>query len=129
MKKKDLTKILKADDVVFNENEKIRVLNNKKTFEDKMKPKYSYEKYTVKKIKNNVLEVVDENGKNHTFKKYRVIKISDDTENYKKPEQIKKAVKENKIIRLIKKEDLIDEPKESRTRREPKQKNYDDYIL
>jgi Zn-dependent metalloprotease len=73
--------------------------------------------------------IVDENGKNHTFKKYRVIKISDDTENYKKPEQIKKAVKENKIIRLIKKEDLIDEPKESRTRREPKQKNYDDYIL
>ena len=46
------------------------------------------------------MEVVDENGKNHTFKKYRVIKISDDTENYKKPEQIKKAVKENKIIRL-----------------------------
>ena len=73
--------------------------------------------------------LVDENGKNHTFKKYRVIKISDDTENYKKPEQIKKAVKENKIIRLLKKEDLIDEPTESRTRREPKQKNYDDYIL
>ena len=75
------------------------------------------------------MEVVDENGKNHTFKKYRVIKISDDTENYKKTEQIKKAVKENKIIRLLKKEDLIDEPTESRTRREPKQKNYDDYIL
>ena len=60
--KKDITKLLKADDVVFNENEKIRVLNNKKTFEDKMKPKYSYEKYTVKKIKNNVLEVVDAYG-------------------------------------------------------------------
>ena len=28
--KKDITKLLKADDVVFNENEKIRVLNNKK---------------------------------------------------------------------------------------------------
>ena len=66
------------------------------------------------------MEVVDENGKNHTFKKYRVLKISDNTENYKKPEQIKKAVKENKIIRLLKKEDLIDEPKESRTRIQPK---------
>ena len=118
--KKDITRLLKSDDVVFHENEKIRVLNNKKMFEDKMKPKYSYEKYTVKKIKNNVLEVVDENGKNHTFKKYRVLKISDNTENYKKPEQIIKAVKENKIIRLLKKEDLIDEPKESRTRIQPK---------
>jgi len=126
--KKDITKLLKADDVVFNENEKIRVLNNTKTFEDKMKPKYSYEKYTVKKIKNNVLEVVDEYGKNHTFKKYRVIKISDDTENYKKPDAIKKAVRENKIIRLLKKEDLIDEPKESRTRKNPTKKRYDDYI-
>jgi ribosomal protein S21 len=114
--------------VVFNENEKIRVLNDKKTFEDKMKPKYSYEKYTVKKIKNNVLDVVDEYGKNHTFKKYRVIKISDDTENYKKPDAIKKAVRENKIIRLLKKEDLIDEPKESRTRKNPTKKRYDDYI-
>ena len=56
------------------------------------------------------------------------MKISDNTENYKKPEQIKKAVKENKIIRLLKKEDLIDEPKESRTRREPKKKIYEDYI-
>ena len=126
--KKDITKLLKADDVVFYENEKIRVLNNKKTFEDKMKPKYSYEKYTVKKIKNNVLEVVDEYGKNHTFKKYRVIKISDDTENYKKPDAIKRAVRENKIIRLLKKEDLIDEPKESRTRKNPTKKRYDDYI-
>ena len=71
---------------------------------------------------NNVLEVVDENGKNHTFKIYRVLKISDKTENDKKPEQIKKAVKENKIIRLLKKEDLIDEPKETRIRTQQKKK-------
>ena len=49
--KKDITRLLKSDDVVFKENEKIRVLNNKKTFGDKMEAKYSYEKYTVKKKK------------------------------------------------------------------------------
>ena len=65
----------------------------------------------------------------HSKNTVLVIKISDKTENYKKPEQIKKAVIENKIIRLLKKEDLIDEPKETRTRTQPKKKNYDDYIL
>ena len=105
--KNELTNAIKKDEIIFNEKEKIRVRNNKKLFEDKMKPKYSYNTYTIKKVNKNNIIVEDDKGIQHTFKKYKVIKITDDIENIKNPINIKKDVKENKVIRILKKDDII----------------------
>ena len=72
-----------------------------------MKPKYSYNTYTIKKVNKNNIIVEDNKGIQHTYKKYKVIKITDDIENMKNPINIKKDVKENKVIRILKKDDLI----------------------
>jgi hypothetical protein len=121
--KNELTNAIKKDEIIFNEKEKIRVRNNKILFEDKMKPKYSYNTYTIKKVNKNNIIVEDDKGIQHTFKKYKVIKITDDIENIKNPINIKKDVKENKVTRILKRDDLIS-PLISKRLREKKPVKY-----
>ena len=55
------------------------------------------------------------------FKKSKLLKVNI-IENENNNENIKKSIKENKIIRKMKKEDLINEPKLTRLRQNPKKK-------
>jgi len=125
--KRDETNEIKTNEIIFNINDKIRHKLNKVLFEDKMSNKYSYEIYIVKQIKNNTLIVEDSNKHKHTFKKSMVMKV-DKIDNIKPNVNITKDKKANKIIRLLEKENLINEPRENRTRINPNKKKNEDYI-
>ena len=113
--------------VEYHIDERVRHKLNNNMFEDKMTNKFSNEIYKVKNVKKNVIIVEDSEGKEHTFKKNNVIKV-DNIENYKEPINIKKDKKENKVVRLMKKEDLINEPRLTRLRVNPKKKKNEDFI-
>lgn len=120
--KKRITEGSKTKEVEFAVGDMIRVLNPLKTFENKMKPKYS-DIYRIVKVNTNTVSILDTNGKRILFKKSRIIKVEGGVaENYKQPDAITKAVKENKIVRKMRQENLINEPTDTRTRVNPKQK-------
>jgi len=123
--KKEETKIIKDNEIDYKINDNVRVLKDKKLFEDKMTGRYSDNVFSIKKIKNNVVDIEDNEGNKRTVKKTKILKVSDTIENYVKPERIKQAKKENNIIRLMKKEDLINSPTETRTRINPTKKKFD----
>lgn len=126
--KKAQTGNVKAGEIEYKKNDTVRVLTEKKIFEDKMTGRYTDTVYKVQKIKNNVVELEDDEGNKRTVKKNKLLKVGSEIDNYKKPVNIQKAKKENKIIRLMKKEDLIDEPTETRTRTNPKRKVFEDFV-
>ena len=88
-----------------------------------MKSKYSNEIYTIIKINKNTLKV-SRNNIDVLVKKSNVIKIDDNTIE-EESSTIKNAVRDNKIERLINKEDLIPEQTKKRTRANPKKKVLD----
>lgn len=116
----------KSNIVEFHIGDMIRVRNPLETFENKMKPKYNNEMYRVVKVNKNTLGILDTNGKIHNFKKSRVIKVEGDVQNFKPNNNVSKAIKENKIIRKIRQEDLDGELTETRTRVNPKKKKKED---
>ena len=85
----------------FNLNNKIRILEDKKLFDDKMTPKYSNDIYDIVKMNKNNMVVVND-GKERTIKKSKAKIISNDTQNFQKinpslkPQQVK-ANEEHKI--------------------------------
>jgi len=115
--KKYITDKLKQNEEQFNINDLIRYKLNKVLFNDKISPKYSDTIYTIKKVLTNSLLVVDDKNKQHTFKKNKVLKINE-IENYKNPNNINKAKKDNKISQIIQKEGIIELP-QTKTRLRP----------
>jgi len=123
-RKRDKTESMGKNIIEFNINDKVRILNvSKNTFENKMKSKYSNEIYTIIKINKNTLKV-SRNNIDVLVKKSNVIKIDDNTIE-EESSTIKNAVRDNKIERLINKEDLIPEQTKKRTRANPKKKVLD----
>ena len=93
-----------------------------------MKPKYSSEVYIIIKIHTNKVTLqLTKNGvtTNHLYKKSRIIKVDKDTSEAPiiNTDVIKKAVRKNKQERINKKEDLITDLQETRTRQNPKKKD------
>lgn len=114
--KKNITDKVKLNEEQFNINDLVRHKLNKSLFIDKQTPKYSDTIYTVKKVLNNSLLVVDETNNSHSFKKNKVLKINE-IENYKGSYNITQAKKENKIKQFIQKEGIIDfQPTKTRLR-------------
>jgi len=107
----------------FNLSDRVRKLNvSSNQFENKMRPKYSNEIYTITKINKNTLQIT-RNNISILAKKSDVIKVNEET--IETEPVIKNAVRENKIVRLINKEDLIQDQTKNRTRANPKKKVLD----
>lgn len=82
-----------------------------------MKQKNSSEIYRVIKVLTNSVRIVNLDDIEFTYKKSQLVKVNENIENYVSDEPVIKAKRENKIVRLNRKEDLIDAPMETRTRR------------
>ena len=107
----------------FNLNDRVRKLNvSSNQFENKMRPKYSREIYTITKINKNTLQIT-RNYISTLAKKSDVIKVNEDT--IELDPVIKNAIKDNKIDRLNQKEDLIQDQTKNRTRINPRKKVLD----
>lgn len=119
--KKKKTSMIKNNEIIFKVGDKVRVEQSKEIF-DKNKPFYSKEVYEITKILTNTVVAMDVKNKQIVkFKKSKLLKVNI-IENENNNENIKKSIKENKIIRKMKKEDLINEPKLTRLRQNPKKK-------
>jgi hypothetical protein len=118
--KRGQTADVKKDDIIYKIGDKIRVKNTKEFF-DKNKASYSSEVYIIIKVNSNSVRAIDKDDKQYNFKKPNLLKV-DKIENVTTNTSIKKAIKENKIERLIKKEDLISDLQPTRLRVNPKKK-------
>lgn len=125
--KKEITQNIKNDDEMFNKGDKVRVQQNKGIF-DKNKAVFSRDIYIISRTTKNSVYVVDKKNNEHKFKKSKLLKI-DEVENDNDDTIIKESIKKNKHDRKMKQEDLIIEPKETRLRRNPKKKVFDDYFV
>ena len=128
--KKMLSNEINAVKVNFSVGDKVRVLNPLSLFENKMKPKYSDEIYIIAKVNTNTLTLhLTKNGviTTHLYKKSRVILVDKDTSEAPiiNTDLIKKSIRKNKQTRLNKKEDLITDLTDTRTRQNPKKKIID----
>lgn len=121
--KKSQTAGIHENSIAFTAGDKVRVLYKQVLFANKMKPKYSDEVYTVVSVRRNTLYLeMDHVGTHHVYKKSRVIKVTDSGGNAPAPPPtfaINRAIQENRIIRRIRHEDLINEPQPRRTRNGP----------
>ena len=106
----------------------VRVLKNLKQFENRMTTKYSSEIYQVVKVNTNTVNVIDELNHLLTFKKSQVQKINPNIENVQ-PDVSVKARMVNRKERLVRKEDLIDAPTQTRTRGGGKHTKKDDIAI
>ena len=108
----------------FRVGERCRIILDKKLF-DKGSKKYSQEIYTVVKVNKNTLDLEDEEGEvKKGVKKDDVVFIKE-VEKRLKNENIKEAVKENKVERKLKQVgiDPKNEVREKRTVRKPSRYN------
>ena len=88
----------------FKVGDSVRVLRKKKTFEDKLMNKYHDIIFKVVKVKNNSLEIVDDEGNEYTTKKKYCFVVNPDPVEYPKVEsEIIKATKEMRINKELKK--------------------------
>lgn len=88
----------------FKIGDSVRVLRKKKTFEDKLLNKYHDIIFKVVKVKNNSLDLVDDEGNEYTTKKKYCYVVNPDPVEYPKLEsEIIKATKEMKINKELKK--------------------------
>jgi len=102
--KKKQTAEIKQHEEEYLKGDFVRIKQTKSMFE-KNKAIYSNEIYIIKKVVNNSVIVLDLKNNEHKFKKSKLLKISKDTIN-NEIENIKKANKDDKIERFIKKEGL-----------------------
>ena len=107
-KKSEITDKFRKDQITeFKVGNKIRVLRKKKLFEDKLLSKYFDIVFVVDKIKSNSLLIHAPDGTEYKTKKKYCFIINENTEITPITEsKIIKAGKENKIKRILKKEEI-----------------------
>ena len=108
--KKSMTEILNEKENIFNVGDKVRILNKKVMFEDKMLSKYSSILFTVIKVLRNSCIL----NNNIEVKNSQLLKVNN-VQNNKELVEIPKIIKENKIQNKINREKLdevvLDRPK------------------
>lgn len=102
--KKEQTIKITSDLDVINIGDKCRILLEKKIFEDKLSPKYSNKIYTIIKVGENTVSVLD---KDQLVKvKKSDIKIIKDVDNVVELKELKKATISSRVNRLNKRDDI-----------------------
>ena len=112
--KRDMSDILYTkENNKFNIGDKVRILNKKVLFKDKMLPKYSSSVFNVEKVLRNSC-LVSNNGKTIEVKNTQLLKI-DNITNIKEIKEIPKILKEEKSRKKLERENLgdvvLDRPK------------------
>ena len=104
--KRDITTFMHSKDIKFSVGDKVRILNKKVVFQDKLLPKYSSTVFIVEKVFNNAC-LVKHNDTEIRVKKSQLIKnnfIDNQTELINIPILMNEHSSESKL----KKEDLVD---------------------
>ena len=96
-----MTEILNEKENVFSINDKVRIINKKVMFEDKMLSKYSSVLFTVIKVLRNSCIL----NNNIEVKNSQLLKVNN-VQNNKELVEIPKIIKENKIQNKINREKL-----------------------
>ena len=116
--KKAITKYIKKDEIVYMIGDKVRIRTIKTIFE-KNKALFSDVVYTITKVNKNTVVIIDKEKNVKSVKKSNLLKV-DKVENETNKDNMKKAIKENKVDRQINKEgikaNLSVEPRELRKR-------------
>jgi len=103
-KKKEKTLKITSNVDVINIGDKCRILLEKKTFDDKLSPKYSNKIYTIIKVGKNTVSVIN---KDEVLKvKKSNIKIIEDVDNVAELKELEKATISNRAERFYKKEGI-----------------------
>jgi acetone carboxylase gamma subunit len=96
---------LKVEYEDFKVGQYVRVLNERGTYDDKMKSKYSDKIFTIEKVKNNSVEIRDEKGDLYRARKNE-IKTVVKPDNQKELTAKKQATVDSKQEKIMKKEDI-----------------------
>ena len=102
-KKEQTIKITSKLDVI-NIGDKCRILLEKKTFQDKLSPRYSNKIYTIVKVGKNTVSVLDNNELIKVKKSD--IKIIEDVDNAVELKELEKATKSSRNARLFKRDNI-----------------------
>ena len=113
------TQGLKVEYEDFKVGQYVRVLNERGTYDDKMKSKYTDKIFTIEKVKNNSVEIRDEKGDLYRARKNE-IKTVVKPDNPKELTAKKQASIDTKQEKIMKKEDINEENILRRSTRERK---------